>query len=489
MTKTNLMYAADALNDKLSDQPGEARFLASVLQHGIDAFIDIEGIVLEETFTDEINQVIWKSLVNFFDLEEVKPTVASIIKYADALGYKNVFEKKDEKDYLKSLFRIPAEIQDCKIIGSQLRKLQIKREYINKLQVAIGNVSEVSTLEPLSKIISCGQSTIEEYLMKISAGSDEGGLLTDNMDIYLANLFANPDTVTGYKAGFDRFEDFIGGSFEPETMHVILARPKVGKSTIGLNMSINLAKQNVYSIIADYEMSKQKWLNRFLANLTQINIRKFKFSRFSEEEKDKINDASKIISKYPIMYININGKGVDEALFAVKRLMNKKIEKNHDGRYNCMFVYDYLRLNDTGDMSNDMKEYQALGFQAIKLKNFAIANKIPILTFVQANRDGINKEDTSVASGSDRVLWLCDSMSFFKRKDKEEIDEDKANKRDFNRKLIFLETRDGEEVEEGSYINYKFDGGIAKITEGPSNLEIRNTQPLKAEDADKNTEF
>ena len=76
MTKTNLMYAADALNDKLSDQPGEARFLASVLQHGIDAFIDIEGIVLEETFTDEINQVIWKSLVNFFDLEEVKPTVA-----------------------------------------------------------------------------------------------------------------------------------------------------------------------------------------------------------------------------------------------------------------------------------------------------------------------------------------------------------------------------------------------------------------------------
>ena len=80
-------------------------------------------------------------------------------------------------------------------------------------------------------------------------------------------------------------------------------------------------------------------------------------------------------------------------------------------------------------------------------------------------------------------------MSFFKRKDKEEIDEDKANKRDFNRKLIFLETRDGEEVEEGSYINYKFDGGIAKITEGPSNLEIRNTQPLKAEDADKNTEF
>jgi|JI10StandDraft_1071094.scaffolds.fasta_scaffold10620_5 replicative DNA helicase len=489
MTKTNLTYALDALEDKLQDQPGEARFLASLLQHGHDAFVDVEGIVVEDSMTDDINQIILKSAYNFFDLEEVKPTVASIIKYADALGYKHVFDKKDEKDYLKSLFRLPTEIQDCRVVGGQLRKLHVKRDYINKLRVAIGNVAEISTLEPLSKIISAGQTPIEEYLMKISASNEEGGYLTSDLDIYLANLFDNPNTTIGYKAGFNRYENFIGGSYEPETMHVVIARMKVGKSSWALNVAINLAKQGIHTVIADFEMSKQKWLNRFLSNITGINVRKFKESRFTEEEKDKINDATKIMLKYPIIYTNINGKGIDEALFSVKRLLNKSVPKKNNGHPECMFIYDYIRINDTGDMNNDTKEYQALGFHAIKLKNFAITNKIPILTFVQANRDGINKEDASVASGSDRVGWLCDSLCLFKRKDEEEIAEDKANKRDFNRKLVFLESRDGEESEPGTYVNYKFDGAIARIEEGPSNIELRTAQPLKVSNEDKNTEF
>jgi hypothetical protein len=77
----------------------------------------------------------------------------------------------------------------------------------------------------------------------------------------------------------------------------------------------------------------------------------------------------------------------------------------------------------------------------------------------------------------------------FKRKDEEEIAEDKANKRDFNRKLVFLESRDGEESEPGTYVNYKFDGAIARIEEGPSNIELRTAQPLKVSNEDKNTEF
>lgn len=490
-TQTIRTSALDVLdgNESLQDQPGEARFLASVMQYGLDAYIEIEGIVTEESFTDEANQMIWKCIVNLFETEVTKPTLSTIINYADALGFKNFFEKKEEKDYLKGLFHLPVEIQDCRIIGAQLRKLQIKRELFSRLKVASNNLFDTSTLDPLSKLISNVQSPIEEYLMKLTAVTDEGGRLTDGMDIYLQNLFANPDTICGYKTGFNKYDEFAGGSLEPETLHVIVARAKVGKSSFALNTAINLSKIGVYSIIADYEMSKQKWLNRFLSNLTGISIRKFKHSQFSEEEKDLINDAQKIIKDYPIIYVNINGKSVDEALYNVKRLLNKNVGKNAAGKYDCLFIYDYLRLNDTADIAKNMQEYQALGFQAIKLKNFGIQNKIPTLTFVQANRGGIDTEDTSVASGSDRVLWLCDSMALFKRKSPEERIEDRAAGRDFNRKLVFLESRDGAEVEEGTYVNYNFEGEIARITEGPSNVELRTKKTIKVDENDKKQEF
>lgn len=485
-THTYALNASAAL-EKLEDKPAEGRFLASVCQYGLDAYIDVEGIVVENSFTEEANQIIWRCLVNFFDLEECKPTLASIMKYADALGYKNFFEKKDEKDYLRGLFQLPVELQDARILGGQLRKLQIKREFFNVLEIGANNLIAANPLEPLSKIISSVEVPMNDYLMKLASGDEEGKLLTDGGDIYLANLFDNPNTVIGFQTGFPKYDDYIGCGLEPETLHIIVARAKVGKSSFLLNTSINLSKQNVSSIILDYEMSQKKWMNRFLSNLTQINIRKFKTASFSEEEKDKINDAYKIIKDYPIYYLNINGKSVDEALFCAKRMLNKKIGKGEDGKYKCTLIYDYLRLNDGEDISKNIQEYQALMFQGLKIKDFLIQNKLPGMTCVQANRGGIDTEDTSVASGSDRVLWICDSMCLFKRKSEEEIAEDKSHNRNFNRKMVFLETRDGAEVDAGTYINYNFDGGIAKITEGPLNTELRTNKKIQVDDADKAT--
>lgn len=493
-TQKNLAtHALNALSKEgLTDEAGESRFLSAILKHGLDAFIEIEGIVTERTMTCEPTQILWKSIVKFFEGEETTPTISSIIKYSKDLGY-DIFDKKTDKDWLISLFNLPTELSDARILGGQLRKLQIKRELYSVIQLASNNLIEVSPLEPLSKIITTVDGPIEEYLMKLASSNDEGDYLTKDGDIYLENLFANPNSVTGFKSGFPRYDDYIGGSFEPETMHVIVARPKIGKSSFALNVAINLAKSGTHSIIADMEMSQKKWLNRFLSNLTKINIRKFKTSSFNEEEKDKISDAFKIIKNYPIIYINVNGKSLDETMFCIKRLLNKKIGKNAAGKYDALFIYDYLRINDSSEVSDAIKENQALGFQCIKLKNFSIQEKISALTFCQQNRDAADGKSTSTktVSGSDRVLWLCDSMMALGRKTDDEQNEDRAANREvFSRKLTPMETRDAPEVDEGTYINYKFDGSTAYLKEGPTNAELRTSQPtIRATDTDKQTEF
>jgi hypothetical protein len=86
------------------------------------------------------------------------------------------------------------------------------------------------------------------------------------------------------------------------------------------------------------------------------------------------------------------------------------------------------------------------------------------------NRDGITKESTDTASGSDRIIWLCSNFTIFKRKSDEEIAEDGQDAG--NRKLVPLISRHGGGLDDNDYINCHMKGWCAKITEGKTRLEL-----------------
>jgi len=113
-----------------------------------------------------------------------------------------------------------------------------------------------------------------------------------------------------------------------------------------------------------------------------------------------------------------------------------------------------------------------LGFMMTSLHNFAMRYQVPIVAFVQLNRDGITKESTDSASGSDRIIWLCSNFTIFKRKSDEEIAEDGAEVG--NRKLVPVISRHGGGLDDNDYINCKMKGWCAKIIEGNTKLEISN---------------
>ena len=132
---------------------------------------------------------------------------------------------------------------------------------------------------------------------------------------------------------------------------------------------------------------------------------------------------------------------------------------------------------DSTGMSQDLKEYQVLGFMMTSLHNFAVKYRLPVVAFIQLNRDGITKESTDSASGSDRIIWLCSNFSIFKRKSDEEIAEDGGNSG--NRKLIPVISRHGGGLDDNDYINCNMKGWCAKITEGSTKLELMNKTNTK----------
>ena len=104
----------------------------------------------------------------------------------------------------------------------------------------------------------------------------------------------------------------------------------------------------------------------------------------------------------------------------------------------------------------------------------------PCLSFVQLNRDGITKESTDTASGSDRIIWLCSNFSIYKSKSDEEIAKDGTE--NGNRKLVPLIARHGEGLQDKDYINVNMIGKYGKLVEGKTAFELEDGTNLISND-------
>jgi replicative DNA helicase len=239
-----------------------------------------------------------------------------------------------------------------------------------------------------------------------------------------------------------------------------------GKTTVAKEIGIHVANLGIPVLFLDSEMNKNDQLNRSLASLSDLPITTIETGSFSKNvsSKIKVQKAAEFLKTLPYKHQRIAGKEFDEVLSIIRRWIHKDVGFSDSGKANPHLVlYDYFKLMNSSQISNSLQEYQVLGFQISKLSDFCGEYETPVLAFVQINRDGINKETSDVISGSDRLLWLCTSMSIFKRKTAEEIAED--GRENGNMKLIPVECRFGEPLEEGDYINLQMDKEKSKIKE------------------------
>jgi hypothetical protein len=109
---------------------------------------------------------------------------------------------------------------------------------------------------------------------------------------------------------------------------------------------------------------------------------------------------------------------------------------------------------------------------------------VPILAFVQTNRDGISREDASVIAQSDRIAWFCSSLAIFKEKTQEEMALDGPE--NGNRKLIVTDARFGPGLTDGDYINCQFNKYISKIVEHKSRSELNSLKRRPKPEATQN---
>jgi replicative DNA helicase len=461
----------------LSDTAAERAVLAGICKYGDTAYLEISDLLQESTFTIDSNKILYKCLKRIFEQEQVQNIdVALIFSTAGELGLSHVFDKKEEAQHLRAVLEFPVHVENIRKFAGRIRKLEIARLLREQLDKAQDKLLEVTGSESIGSILGIAEEAVFDFSSLLNDTDNNPVTIGDKLDEYIDQLINSPIDQVGIPTGFPVYDQAIGGGLRKSTINVIAARPKTGKTLLSDNMGFYIAnKLKIPVLNMDTEMTKEDHINRVIAMMTEIEINNIETGKFQESPSKtvKVKEAVCSLKETPLYYKSIAGKPFEDQLAIMRRWIVKEVGLNSDGTAkDCVIFYDYLKLMDTQGMTQDLKEYQVLGFMMTALHNFAAKYKIPIVAFVQLNRDGITKESTDTASGSDRIIWLCSNFSIFKRKTPEEISEDGPD--NGNRKLVPLVSRHGGGLDDNDYINCHMKGWCAKITEGKTRLELVN---------------
>ena len=471
----------DVIGDNVN-LTAEKHVLSSLLgQEGFRLWTDISDILDASSFVADSHQNIYHVLNYVFKQHnDVKVDWPIFISSASAIGMKDWFDKKEERKILENLKKLHTEPSTVKSLAAKLRKLEIARIIRDQLQVCDQSLAKVNGEEKFADILGIVERPLYDFGQLIR-GSEKHGpkLIFEDIDAYLDHLEAHPVKQVGITTRFKKWDSSIGGGLINGSVSVIGARIKQGKSFLADAIAYDIASQGINILLVDTEMVVEQHYNRMLAMCSQVLINDIKTGQysFSQNKKDLVRNAGKLLKSLPYHYLNIAGQEFEETLGDMRRWIISKVGLNSNGQANrCVIILDYLKLMSSETVSKNIQEHMALGFQMITFVNFCIKYNIPGLTFLQLNRDGISSDSTASVAASDRLNWFCNNLTYFKPQSEEEIEHQKSLgiKQPYNKKLIPIFARDGGCLDDGDYINIGFNGALAQIVEGPTRFEMEN---------------
>ncbi len=452
---------------ELTNVASERAVLAGICTYGIDCYLDVEAFLEEATFTIDFNKVMFKCLKHIINKAD-KPDFVGLISAATDLSLGEFVNKPDVLKHFHGVLSTPTELKSIQGHAKKIRRLQFARHLQEVIKDSYKKLEDVSGEESLSEIVGIVELPLQEVAVPyMKKDENKPKLLGEGGMDYFEYLISDEEKQIGVPSGFPSYDTAIGGGFLRKCVDLIGARTKGGKSIFCDNVALHASgKLNIPVLVLDTEMSEEDHWNRIWANLSGIPINEIKFGTFKSDPQkfELVKGARDKLASIPYHYINVTGKGFDEILSIARRWILKTVGFQPNGRTNdCLLIYDYFKLMDAGSISDSMQEYQAMGFQATKLHNFAVEFDCSVLSFVQLNRDGITKESADVISQSDRIGWLCTSFTILKEQSIEEIAD--GNGKNGNRKLVPVLSRHGPGMDDNGYVCIDMIGELARMTE------------------------
>ena len=218
----------------------------------------------------------------------------------------------------------------------------------------------------------------------------------------------------GIPTGYADLDNKLAG-MQDSNLIVLAARPGIGKTTLALNIALNVALKEKHTVgFFSLEMSKEELVDRLLVGHADIDAWKLKTGRLSDEDYKRLTDAMGDLAEAPIYIDDTPGISILEMRTKARKL---KIEKNLK-----LLVVDYLQLADAGRRFDSRVTEVSMISQG--LKNLARELKIPVIALSQLSRAveqrGTKKPQLSDLRESGSIEQDADIVAFLYYEDESE---------------------------------------------------------------------
>jgi replicative DNA helicase len=466
----------------LSDPVAERAAVAGACQSR-DHYLNVCDVVRTDSFTDPANAALWKCVEHVYEDERPpeRIDVATLMSVANQKGLKFLFEKREDTAQVRRVLDMDVTAVSVEKMAAKVRKLHILRQAVEKVRGVEKSLLGMTGAERPDAILAAMEMPLLDFTANLR-GLDAGvRRLGEEAARYVEHRLANPCQQLGIPTGFPHYDEFIGGGLRPNSVNVVAARNKVGKSFFGANVAVNIAYRGIPVLLLDTEMSEEEQLDRVLARIASIPSRLIErgVPGHTQSQKQALLEAAAKLKDMPLDYLVIRGLEFEEVIAHARRWVYRNVGFVDGKAKPCAIVYDYLKLMDDKAVTSRMGEHQLLGFMMGTLKNFVGRYHVASLVGAQTNRDGIEGEGENVVAGSDRIGWFCTSLALLKWKtDAERAEVAHVGGQHYTHKLFGKLTRHGERMDDGDYINVATEYKFGRMKEGPRAFELSN-QMLK----------
>jgi replicative DNA helicase len=349
-----------------------------------DSLLTVASKVKPDFFYDEINALVYKSIIQLFDERESIDIVTLTAKLKKNGDYKKV----GGKEYLTELANYVPTSAHVENYAKIIEENYIKRELIH----FSGELTEIAFSEKTDSAELLEQA--EKKIFKISQGQTRTGFialrdaLAESFD-RLDELSKNADGLRGVSTGFVDIDNKLAG-LQKSNLIILAARPGTGKTALVLNIAQKAAINSRSAVgIFSLEMSKEELVDRLLVSQSEIDAWKLKTGKLSEDDSEKLTNAMGELAEAPIFIDDTPGMSIMEMRTKSRRLQMEQNVK--------LIIVDYLQLMHGTNTESRVQEVSEI---SQSLKNLARELKIPILAVSQLSR--------AVESRSTKVPQLAD---------------------------------------------------------------------------------
>jgi replicative DNA helicase len=245
-------------------------------------------------------------------------------------------------------------------------------------ELGFNEAIEIDTLIDAAeqKIFSISQKKSKSYFIQIRD--------------FLGNSFSEIEKrykqklgIAGLPSGFPSLDKITGG-FQRSDLIVIAARPSIGKTSLAVNISENIAIKEQKSIaFFSLEMAKEQLVERMLCSFAKVDMQRLKTGYLRDEDWTKLTEAYGALYEAPI-YIDDSPDGSLMDIRAKSRRL--KIETNIE-----LIIIDYLQLV----RMEQRVENRVIEISQITrgLKNLARELRVPIIILSQLSRAVDRRDD------------------------------------------------------------------------------------------------